>query len=43
MIFPGFDAPGRWWRGNLHGHSNASDGVLTAGGGGVVRLVLGAP
>lgn len=29
MNFPGFDAPGRWWRGNLHGHSNLSDGVLT--------------
>lgn len=29
MIFPGFDAPGRFWRGNLHGHSNLSDGCLT--------------
>ncbi|WBU54475.1 PHP domain-containing protein [Paracoccus sp. SCSIO 75233] len=29
MIFPGFDAPGRFWRGNLHGHSNLSDGSLT--------------
>ena len=23
-----FDKPGRFWRGNLHTHSNASDGVL---------------
>lgn len=29
MIFPGFDVPGRFWRGNLHGHSNLSDGCLT--------------
>ena len=29
MIFPGFDTPGRFWRGNLHGHSNLSDGCLT--------------
>lgn len=26
--FPGFDAPGRFWRGNLHGHSDRSDGCL---------------
>lgn len=26
MIFPGFDAPGQFWRGNLHGHSDRSDG-----------------
>lgn len=30
MIFPGFDVPGRWWRGNLHGHSDRSDGCLPA-------------
>lgn len=24
-----FKAPGRFWRGNLHGHSTASDGVLS--------------
>ncbi len=24
-----FTAPGRFWRGNLHTHSNRSDGVLT--------------
>lgn len=24
-----FTAPGRFWRGNLHTHSNISDGVLT--------------
>lgn len=24
-----FEAPGRFWRGNLHGHSNRSDGALT--------------
>ncbi|MFV0293250.1 MAG: CehA/McbA family metallohydrolase [Paracoccus sp. (in: a-proteobacteria)] len=29
MIFPSFDVPGRFWRGNLHGHSNLSDGVLS--------------
>jgi histidinol phosphatase-like PHP family hydrolase len=23
-----FDQPGRFWRGNLHTHSNRSDGVL---------------
>ena len=28
MIFPGFSAPGRFWRGNLHTHSTLSDGVL---------------
>ncbi|MDO5640938.1 MAG: CehA/McbA family metallohydrolase [Paracoccus sp. (in: a-proteobacteria)] len=29
MKFPGFTAPGRFWRGNLHGHSTRSDGCLT--------------
>ncbi|MDV7272286.1 CehA/McbA family metallohydrolase [Thioclava sp. A2] len=29
MIFPGFDAPGRFWRGNLHTHSHLSDGCLS--------------
>jgi hypothetical protein len=29
MIFPGFAAPGRFWRGNLHTHSDRSDGCLT--------------
>ena len=29
MIFPGFDAPGRFWRGNLHTHSHISDGCLS--------------
>lgn len=29
MFFPGFESPGRFWRGNLHGHSNLSDGCLT--------------
>ena len=24
-----FDRPGRFWRGNLHGHSTLSDGTLT--------------
>ena len=24
-----FDLPGRFWRGNLHTHSNCSDGALT--------------
>lgn len=24
-----FEAPGRFWRGNLHGHSNLSDGALS--------------
>ncbi|MEO0485545.1 MAG: CehA/McbA family metallohydrolase [Pseudomonadota bacterium] len=28
MIDPAFTAPGRFWRGNLHTHSNRSDGVL---------------
>lgn len=28
MIDPAFSAPGRFWRGNLHTHSNRSDGVL---------------
>lgn len=27
-VFPGFSAPGRFWRGNLHTHSTLSDGVL---------------
>ena len=26
---PAFSAPGRFWRGNLHTHSNRSDGVLS--------------
>lgn len=29
MIFPGFDVPGRLWRGNLHTHSYLSDGCLS--------------
>lgn len=29
MQDPAFTAPGRFWRGNLHTHSNRSDGVLT--------------
>ncbi len=29
MQDPAFSAPGRFWRGNLHTHSNRSDGVLT--------------
>jgi hypothetical protein len=29
MIFPGFDAPGRFWRGNLHTQSYLSDGCLS--------------
>lgn len=29
MIFPGFDTPGRFWRGNLHTHSYLSDGGLS--------------
>ena len=28
MQDPTFTAPGRFWRGNLHTHSNRSDGVL---------------
>lgn len=28
MILNAFSAPGRFWRGNLHGHSTLSDGVL---------------
>ncbi|MEM7423451.1 MAG: PHP domain-containing protein [Pseudomonadota bacterium] len=28
-VFPGFDAPGRFWRGNIHTHSTLSDGMLT--------------
>ncbi|MEO1308326.1 MAG: phosphotransferase, partial [Pseudomonadota bacterium] len=28
MIDPAFSAPGRFWRGNLHTHSNRSDGAL---------------
>ncbi|MEO1536260.1 MAG: CehA/McbA family metallohydrolase [Pseudomonadota bacterium] len=28
MHDPAFSAPGRFWRGNLHTHSNLSDGVL---------------
>lgn len=28
MRDPLFDGPGRFWRGNLHGHSNLSDGAL---------------
>ncbi len=28
MQDPAFSAPGRFWRGNLHTHSNRSDGVL---------------
>lgn len=27
MLTP-FSAPGRFWRGNIHGHSNRSDGAL---------------
>ncbi|MDO5706798.1 MAG: phosphotransferase [Paracoccus sp. (in: a-proteobacteria)] len=27
-MFAFFDAPGRFWRGNLHGHSDRSDGLL---------------
>lgn len=27
-VFPGFDRPGRFWRGNLHTHSTLSDGCL---------------
>ncbi len=30
MIDPTFSQPGRFWRGNLHTHSDRSDGVLTA-------------
>lgn len=29
MQDPAFSAPGRFWRGNLHTHSNRSDGLLT--------------
>lgn len=29
MHDPAFSAPGRFWRGNLHTHSNRSDGALT--------------
>jgi len=29
MQDPAFTAPGRFWRGNLHTHSNRSDGVLS--------------
>jgi predicted metal-dependent phosphoesterase TrpH len=28
---PAFAAPGRFWKGNIHTHSNASDGVRTPG------------
>ena len=28
MRDPLFDSPGQFWRGNLHTHSNNSDGVL---------------
>lgn len=28
LRLPAFTAPGRFWRGNLHTHSNVSDGVL---------------
>ncbi len=28
-MFEAFDQPGRFWRGNLHGHSTASDGALS--------------
>lgn len=28
MVLSVFDAPGRYWRGNLHTHSNLSDGAL---------------
>ncbi|WP_333829437.1 phosphotransferase [Pararhodobacter sp.] len=28
MMFDAFTAPGRFWKGNLHGHSDASDGRL---------------
>jgi predicted metal-dependent phosphoesterase TrpH len=28
MIFPAFDAPGQFYRGNLHTHSDRSDGLL---------------
>ncbi|MDO5631849.1 MAG: CehA/McbA family metallohydrolase [Paracoccus sp. (in: a-proteobacteria)] len=28
-MFSFFNAPGRFWRGNLHGHSDRSDGLLT--------------
>ena len=27
MIIPPFSTPGRFWRGNLHAHSNLSDGA----------------
>ena len=29
MLLPAFSAPGRFWRGNLHTHSDRSDGGLT--------------
>ena len=29
MRIPPFSTPGRFWRGNLHTHSNRSDGALT--------------
>lgn len=29
MVLSAFTAPGRFWRGNLHTHSNRSDGALT--------------
>ena len=28
MSIPPFSTPGRFWRGNLHTHSNLSDGAL---------------
>ena len=28
MILPAFTAPGQFWRGNIHTHSNRTDGVL---------------
>ena len=28
MLIPPFSTPGRFWRGNLHAHSNLSDGAL---------------
>ena len=31
MRDPLFDGPGRFWRGNLHGHSDRSDGALSPG------------
>ncbi|MEL6126309.1 MAG: CehA/McbA family metallohydrolase [Pseudomonadota bacterium] len=30
-MFDAFSSPGRFWRGNLHGHSTLSDGELSAG------------